>query len=344
MKPRPVWRLMPFLVLPVLGLGAVRLGSGSLTGDMGSAAAAYLNSLSPELRARASVPFDVPVRTDWHYVPRNRTGVTFGQMTEPQRIAARKLLRAALSSKGLLKADAIMSLDSVLRELEKDSQGPTRDPMAYEVTIFGDPTKPPWGWKVEGHHISLNFTVTADGWATTPSFLGANPAEVRTGPLAGQRVLGAEEDMGWELIKSLDEAQRKEATLAGNVPGDILTIPGRALDETPSVGLSYSAMTPAQREVLDRILEEYVGNLRHDVAAEQLQRIRSAGMDKIRFAWAGKTDPGHPHYYRISGPTFVIELDNTQNEANHVHTVWHDKTRDFGRDLLGEHYKQDHGK
>ncbi len=340
MKVRPVLRLMPFLVLAVLGLGAARLVS--LTADMAAAAADYLNSLSPELRARASVPFDGPGRTDWHYVPRSRTGVTFGQMTEPQRIAARNLMRAALSSRGLLKADAIMSLDTVLRELEKGSQGPTRDPMAYEVTVFGDPTKPPWGWKVEGHHISLNFTVGADGaWGATPSFLGANPAEIRTGPLAGQRVLGAEEDLGRELASSLDDTQRKEAILASNVPGDILTIPGRSLDEVPSVGLAYSAMRPEQRAILERLLDEYAGSLRHDAAAEQLKRIRDAGMDNIRFAWVGKTEPGLPHYYRISGPTFVIELDNTQNNANHVHTVWHDKTRDFGRDLLGDHYKHD---
>lgn len=331
---------MPFLVLAVLVAGAARLGS--IATDMSVAAAAYLNSLSPELRARASVPFDGPGRTDWHYVPRSRAGVTFGQMSESQRIAARNLMRAALSSKGLLKADAIMSLDTVLRELEKGSQGPVRDPMAYEVTVFGDPGKPPWGWKVEGHHISLNFTVAADGaWAATPSFFGANPAEVRTGPLAGQRVLGAEEDLGRELAVSLDDLQRKEAILTGNVPGDILAIPGRSLDEAPSGGLAYSAMKADQQAILERLLDEYAGNLRHDGAAEQLKRIRDAGLDKIRFAWMGKTEPGHPHYYRISGPTFVIELDNTQNNANHVHTVWHDKTRDFGRDLLGEHYKLD---
>ncbi len=344
MNPRYALQAMPFLVLAVLSLGAARLGSMSVTADMSAAAAAYLNALTPELRARASAPFDGPRRTDWHYVPRDRAGVTFGQMSEPQRIAARNLMRAALSSKGLLKADAIMSLDNVLRGLE-NSSGPVRDPLAYEVTVYGDPGKPPWGWKVEGHHISLNFTVAADGkWSATPSFWGANPGDVRTGPLAGQRVLGEEEDLGRELALSLDDTQRKEAILAGQVPSDILTSPGRNLDVAPAVGLPYSAMHPNQRALLERLLDEYAGNLRHDAASEQLQRIRDSGMDKIRFAWIGATEPGRPHYYRISGPTFVIELDNTQNEANHVHTVWHDRDRDFGRDLLGEHYQHDHAK
>lgn len=344
MKPRPAWTAVPFLVLAMLGLGAARLGSNSVVSDMGAAAAAYLNAMTPELRMRACAPFDGPGRMDWHYVPRDRAGVTFGQMSEPQRIAARNLMRAALSSKGLLKADAIMSLDSVLRGLESGS-GPVRDPLAYEVTVFGDPGKPPWGWKVEGHHISLNFTVGAEGkWSATPSFWGANPGEVRTGPLAGQHVLGEEEDLGRELVLSLDEAQRKEAILADQVPPDILTSPGRNLEAAPAVGLAYAAMRPEQRALLERLLGEYAGNLRHDAAAEQLQRIRDAGMDKIRFAWIGATAPGHPHYYRINGPTFVIELDNTQNNANHIHTVWHDRDRDFGRDFLGEHYKHDHAK
>lgn len=344
MKPPSAWRFVLFLALAALGLGAAHLGSLSLAGDMAVAARAYLDSLSPELRSRASLPFESPRRTDWHFVPRERAGVTFGQMTEPQRIAARNLMRAALSAQGMLKADAIMSLDAVLRELEKDAPSPARDPLAYEVTVFGTPGKPPWGWKVEGHHLSVNFTVAEDGsWAATPSFLGANPAEVRTGARAGQRVLAEEEDLGRELVASLDDAQRKEAVLASEVPREILTAPGRSLDEAPSVGLAYSGLRPDQRAILERLLEEYAGTLRRDASLEQLQRIRDAGMDNVRFAWVGGTEPGRPHYYRISGPTFVVELDNTQDNANHIHTVWHDRDRDFGRDLLSEHYKQDHG-
>jgi hypothetical protein len=183
----------------------------------------------------------------------------------------------------------------------------------------------------------LNFTLSDDDAAVTPSFMGANPAELRQGPRAGLRVLAMEEDLARELVKSLDEAQRKEAVLAESVPGDILTAPGRSLDTALSTGLAQAKMTPAQKHTLEQLVGEFAGNLRQELAGGELARIRKAGVESVRFAWIGSAEPGKPHYYRISGPTFIIEFDNTQDQANHVHTVWHDRERDFGRDVLKEH-------
>jgi hypothetical protein len=187
--------------------------------------------------------------------------------------------------------------------------------------------------------VSLNFTIAPDGAvAVTPAFLGANPAEVRTGERAGQRVLAAEEDLARDLLGSLSASQRSVAMIAETAPGDILAMPGRALSDIDESGLSASEMTPEQTALLRRLLAVYTGNLRMDLEAEQVARMEAAGLGTVRFAWAGSEEKGRPHYYRLSGPTFVIEYDNTQNGANHVHTVWRDRTRDFGRDLLKEHY------
>jgi hypothetical protein len=263
-------------------------------------------------------------------------------MTDAQRRAARDLLRSALSTQGVHKVEQIMSLDAILREIENN---PGRDPLQYTFAVYGDPgSNSPWGWKVEGHHISLNFTfVNGYPVATTPSFLGANPATVASGPRAGARAMAVEEDLGRELLGSFDDAQRTEAVIAERAPSDILLIPGRSFDAAPSMGIAYASMSADQRRMLEELIDEYAHNLRRDLAEAELARIRAAGLDAIRFAWAGSVEPGRGHYYRISGPTFVIEYDNTQNNANHVHTIWHDRDRNFGRDALREHYERDHG-
>lgn len=336
--------------------------------EMAGAAREWIATLTPEQRTRGVIAFNDSARLDWHYVPRAHPGVTVGEMSEPQRDAANRLLGAALSARGVLKAEAIMSLDDVLKEIEK-GRGPTRDPLGYSVVVYGHPDGPqplkdamrgvgakpdsssePWGWKIEGHHISLNFTLAnrpkGKSIAVTPSFLGANPAEVRLGPRKGERVLGEEEDLGRELLASLDERQRAEAIIDVKAPADILTSPGRDLDRAEAVGLAYGAMNVTQRALLVRLLDVYAKNLRQSLAEQEMTRIRTAGLEKVRFAWAGEAGAGQPHYYRLTGPTFVIELDNTQDHANHVHTVWHDRERDFGRDALQEHYQNrgpDHG-
>lgn len=332
-----------WLVLLLLAFAAA--GAARLTApreperEIAASARAFLESLPEALRSRCALPFDHPSRTDWHYVPRDHTGVLFADMSEPQRDAARSLMKSSLSARGVAKATSIMSLDDVLREIERGG-GPARDPLAYAIAVYGTPgDSAPWAWRIEGHHVSLNFTFPAEAdAAVTPAFLGANPAEVRTGPRRGERVLAAEEDLGRHLLTSLTEAQRAEAVLKIDVPGDILSSPRRNLDEIKDEGVGYASLTAAQRDIVDRLLAEYAGNLRAEFADRELARIRAAGIDRVRFAWAGSADRGKPHYYRISGPTFIIEYDNTQNNANHIHTVWHDRERDFGHDALKRHY------
>jgi len=332
---------MAIAVLAALAAGTGRLASRAPNLEMAAAAQRFLESLTSEQCARASLAFESRARRDWHYVPRRRDGVGFAEMSEPQRIAARDLMHAALSSGGVGKAEAIMLLEGVLREMERGA-GPQRDPLAYSVCVFGTPGDGAWGWKVEGHHLSLNFTGVGDRTAVTPAFFGANPAEVKRGDRAGLRVLAAEEDLGRALLASLNREQRERAVIGEHAPADITAVPGRSLDTVDLSGLAVSEMDADQREIVERLLAEYAGNMRHEFAARELERIRGAGMEQVRFAWMGRAARGEGSYYRLSGPTFVIEYDNTQDQANHVHTVWRDRERDFGHDLLKEHYERGH--
>ena len=310
--------------------------------EMAEAANNLLATLTPDQKAKATFKVEDAERKNWHYIPRERKGLPFKELTPTQRLLAHALLSSGLSHRGYGKAVSIMSLDDILKELEQ-GKGPVRDPELYFISIFGTPGgKEIWGWRVEGHHLSLNFT-TADGLVTssTPSFLGTNPGEVKSGPRAGMRVLGREEDLGFELINSLDEKQRKVAVLLDKVPADILNLPGRN-DWTKHEGLPQSAMTAPQKATLLKLIHEYIDRVRPDLAAEDWAKIEKAGLKKIYFAWAGSLKPGEGHYYRVQGPTFVLELDNTQNNANHVHAVWRDFDHDFGEDLLKEHYETGH--
>lgn len=211
--------------------------------------------------------------------------------------------------------------------------------------MFGTPgAKGAWGWRVEGHHISLRFTI-ADGavsrnLASTPMFLGANPAEVRDGDKKGLRVLGDEEDAARALVMALSADQQKQAIINAVAPTDIVTMNKNDIAPLPDQGVTFASLQPAQQALLTRLIEVYTSTMEADVAAERLAKIKAAGMDKVRFAWAGETEKGKKHYYSIQGPTFLVEYDNTQNNGNHIHSVWRDFNGDFGRDLLREHLKQ----
>ena len=304
-----------------------------------AAAQAFLAALRPALREKARLPFADSDRLDWSYVPGRRPGVSLKEMNDPERRAAHRLLQTALSERGYRKAAGVIELEGILREIE--TFGWSRDPGLYWLAIFGEPSSSsPWGWKFEGHHLSLNFSSTRGLVACTPSFFGANPARVPEGrPRAGWRVLGAEEDLARRLLASLAPEQRKRAMVSGEAPGDIALSPGR---RNPPVveGLAASEMTAAQREILLALVGEYVRNPRADVAESKWKEIEAAGVEKIRFEWAGGTQPGQGHYYRIQGPTFAVEYDNTQNHANHMHSVWRDFQNDFGADLLRRHYEE----
>jgi hypothetical protein len=323
---------------------ALPLRAHDATAEMSAAAINFLSSLTPEQKARVTFDFPSEERKNWHFIPRERKGLPIKDMAPEQRLLAQALLASGLSSRGYEKAVSIMSLDAVLKELEKDKKGgAVRDPDNYYFSIFGTPGgKDPWGWRFEGHHLSLNYTTAGDAEpAMTPSFFGSNPGEVKTGPRAGTRILAAEEDLGRTLVKSLTEEQRKLAVLSVPAPKDILNDPKR-VDPTSPEGIPQSQLTPEQTATLVKLVKEYLFRCRPDVAADDWAKVEKAGLDKLHFAWAGGLDRGQPHYYRVQGGHFVLEYDNTQNDANHVHSVWRDFDHDFGVDLLKEHLDAAH--
>ena len=317
--------------------------SDAARGAMAGAATAFLAALSADGRRRAVFAFDDKERFNWHYVPRSREGLPFKEMSLAARTAAHELMKASLSGAGYDKATNVIRLEGVLRRLETFG-GITRDPENYSVSVFGTPGQDArWGWRVEGHHLSLNFTIVpGKPIAVTPAFLGANPAEVRAGGLKGLRTLAREQDLGHALALGMNDAQRRRMLIAAQSLGDIVTGPGRGETLTSPAGVPAADLDGAQRELLVRLVQEYAQNMRPELAEEELRRVRDAGIERLHFAWAGATEPGKAHYYRIHGPTVLIEFDNTQNDANHIHTVYRDPRRDFGADLLRAHYQHRH--
>jgi hypothetical protein len=309
---------------------------------LSEAANTFLASLTPEQQQKVRFAFKDDERLNWHFIPKERKGLPLREMTPPQRHLAHALLSASLSQRGYQKAVTIMSLEDVLRLIEKDN-GERRNPEKYYFSIFGEPSeKGVWGFRVEGHHLATNFTIVNDKVAASPNFYGANPAEVREGPRKGLRILAAEEDKGRDLLTALTPEQKAVAIVSKEAYKDILTAADRkaVLKEQPN-GLSASKMNSRQRELLQRLLEEYTRNMPDDVAAAREALVKKAGTN-IYFAWAGVEQKGGPHYYRIAGPDFLVEYDNTQNNANHIHSVWREYKGDWGEDLLAEHYKTSH--
>ena len=306
------------------------------------AAANLLASLAPEQRAKLQLPFTSENRFDWHFIPRDRQGLLLKDMTPGQKQLGGALLAAGLSQRGYLKAVTIMSLDEILREMEQPPRpGLIRDPERYAFTIFGEPAeRGVWGYRIEGHHLSLNFTLVDGRVAGSPSFLGANPAEVRQGPRKGLRVLSREEDLARSLASTLTQAQRKVAILSDKAPGDILTMNSRkaALEGKPG-GITLGQLDANQKKLLRALVEEFAQNLAPPLARDRMAKLDAAGAN-LHFAWLGVLERGGPHYYRVQAPAFLIEYDNTQNDANHIHTVWRDFDGDFGLDLLDQHYRK----
>lgn len=334
------------LRLSAIGLGLLlltsaytRLHSASVMAD---AAKAFLASLNAQQRAQATFPFIDDERLDWHYIPKDRKGLAMRDMTAEQKQLAHALLAAGLSQQGYIKAVSIMSLDQVLKVLE-GGKGPMRDPEGYFFTVFGEPSATgTWGYRVEGHHLSQNFTVVNGKLQGAPSFFGTNPAEIKEGPRKGLRVLAREEDLGRQLVKSLNADEKKAAVFNQEAPKEILTEASRkaALNGQPS-GLVASQMSAPQRAILQSLLDEYCQNMAGEIDQTREDQIKQAG-NKIYFAWAGGEEPGQGHYYRIQSPSFLVEFDNTQDHANHIHSVWRDFNGDFGLDLLKEHYQSSH--
>ncbi len=336
----------PILRLLAIGAGAMLLTSAYVrvpsSTTMETAAKNFLNSLNPEQRAKATYKFDDDQRFDWHFIPKPRKGLPLREMTSYQSKLAHGLLAAGLSQRGYIKAVTIMSLEDVLKTMEKDN-GEKRNPDGYFFTVFGDPTSNGvWGFRVEGHHVSQNYTVVAGKVVDSPSFFGSNPAEIKDGPRKGTRVLAAEEDLARELVTSLDGEQKKVAVVDKTAYKDIFTMASRkaALEGQPS-GLDAAKLNSKQFAMLMSLLGEYANNVPEQMAQAREEQIKKVGKN-LHFAWAGTLERGGPHYYRVQSPTFLIEYDNTQNDANHIHSVWRDYNGDFGLDLLKAHYQTSH--
>jgi hypothetical protein len=343
-------------VVPVIALCAilaVPTGAREMTvaRDMREAATSFLATLDEAQRGKASFEFTSDERLNWHFIPRTRKGLPYYQMNDAQRAAALKLLKTGLSAKGFEKAEGIRGLEPVLygvegekgRVPEQDGVA-RRNPDRYFFSVFGTPSADkPWGWRYEGHHVAQNWTIVGGAAvASSPQFFGANPAEVRSGPKTGLRVLAAEEDLARTLLASLDAAQQKTAIVSDQAPDDILTTNQLSPPRLDEQGIGWTALSAGQRKLLTQIIREYAFAQATKLGEDRMAQLEKAGFDGLRFAWLGSTTKGERHYYRIQGPTFLVEYDNTQNNANHIHCVWRDFNGDFGRDLLAEHYRESH--
>jgi hypothetical protein len=328
------------------GLGEPREQAQAAPGAaLRAAATAFLGALTPEHKAAAQFPFDDKGRLDWHFIPRDRKGLALGVMSDPERIAAQALLRAGLSAQGYLKANGVMTLETVLQdEARAAGQDPAfRDPGRYFFSIYGEPGgETPFLFRFEGHHVALNFTsVAAEGVSPTPLFFGANPARVNGGGRAGFRLLSGEEDLARALARTLDAEQRKKTWLAEEAPPEVLFGPGQPTDPSAFPGIAFGDLNEAQQKLLLRLVNEFMGNLEPELARIEQLRLAKTGVDKIHFAWAGGIEPGQGHYWRANGPSFVLEYDNTQNGANHVHALWRDPQNDFAARWLTDHHAND---
>ena len=320
--------------------------ASSTASETTQAAAAFLAALNPEQRERATFEFDSDERFVWHYTPIPRNGLPRGDMDAAQLAAADALMASGLSGEAFKKAKAIIDLETILGRVERGEGGERfpRDPGLYFFSIFGTPGgDEPWGWRAEGHHLSLHFNVVnGDNLSVTPSFFGANPAEVKEGPHKGLRILPEEEDLARELFLSLDPGQSQRAVIYPAAPSDIITRAGRRVEIGEQVGVPAEAMSAYQRQLLMSLMKVFIEKKPPDVAHNVLRSVEEQGVNNIFFGWAGSPHRGQGHYYRLHGPSFFVEYDNTQNQANHIHSVWRDIEDDFGYDVLKAHYQEHH--
>lgn len=336
--------LLAVVVLCGVGARAALWQAKQEAKGMSAQATRFLTTLPDDQRAKAAMKFDAPSRVGWHFIPKPfegpqaRTGVTVKEMNLESRKAAFDLLQTGLSEAGLAKVQQVMTLEAIIAKIE----GPmpnrpfTRDPEMYYFAVYGEPGKGRWSWRCEGHHVSMNFTLDGDKLiSATPSFLGANPGEVKEGPHKGLRVLEQREDLARALLKSCDEAQRKVVLQAAKAPDDLRGGGAAQPDRDPAVGLKVAQLTEEQRRLFRLLLESYALTMAPDIAESWMSDLKQAGEDAVQFAWWGGEERGEGHYYRVQGPTFLIEYNNTQGNANHVHSMWRDMSGDFGVKFAG---------
>ena len=321
-------------LLPFGGASAQTVDAGQRIAEQANR---FLGLLDDGQRKQVLIAFESDNRLDWHYIPRSRSGLTLGEMKPAQADAARALFATVLNEHGLKLLDGVRLVEGVLRE----QQGSFRDPGRYYLSVFGTPGRFPWGWRFEGHHLSLNVALPAAGHVSvTPFFVGAHPATVRDGPNKGFRLLGASEDLARQIMAGLTEPQRRTALIADRSFGEIVASPQRERDLGQPRGLELAAMDGASRQLVEALMDRFLGTLAPDLVAAQKRRVMEQELDRFRFAWAGSLTPGEAYYFRVHGPATLIEHDNTQNDANHVHSVWRDLAADFGNDALADHYRR----
>ena len=314
--------------------------------EMAKAADVFLHTLSEKQKTKIQFGFNEEERYNWNYVPRSRKGLTLNEMDDQQMKAAFALLQTALSDIGFNKTNSIIQLENVLRQVENRSAGDTyRDQGNYSFSIFGNPaTDTIWGWRLEGHHIAFNFSSKDNRLVSgTPSFFGSNPGIVLSGSEKGKFILKDEAELGFALLYSLNKEQKDKAIFSNEAPGEILTAASRHAMINDPKGILYNELDSSQQKIFLQLLSIYIHRYTRLFAEGMMKEIEEAGLNNLRFAWAGDQQPGigHPHYYRIQGPTIIIEYDNIQNNANHIHTVIRDLKNDFGGDELLKHYKND---
>lgn len=296
----------------------------------------FLASLTDAQRKATLLPFDSESKFDFHYVPRTRRGVSLGDMDAKQRAAAEALLRASLSQAGYDKVEQIRQLEAALRQIENN---PGRDPSRYHFLFFGEPhASKPWAWRYEGHHISLTFAFREGKLAaSTPQFLAASPAVSPNGePLKKER------DLGFAMLESLTADQRKAAIISERAPADILTTNTRRAAIEDRKGVSYQSMSRAQKDALLALVAVHAQVQSKEESARRMKLFAMENPDDLVFAWMGPAEKNRRHYYRIQGRDMLIEYDNTQDDGNHIHTVWRNLREDFGGDPLEAHHHENH--
>jgi len=300
----------------------------------------FLASLNEEQRAVAQYDFKDQKRFRWHYLPATsfeRPGIQLTALNAKQKQLVFSLLKSNLSNSGYDKTLRIIDLENVLAEIEGNPN--RRDPEKYHIAIYGDPNEHTWGWAFQGHHVSLHFTIVGEHISFVPRFLGSNPAMIKSGPRKGERTLKREEDLGFELINDLSDAQKAKAIIADYKFGDIASTNKPEIKPLDPTGIRMVELNEKQQRILKSLIQEYLSLMPDHQAAHRLDRLRTEDMDEIRFAYAGAFKLGAAHYYHVQGKTFLIEFDNSQNNANHIHSVWRDFDGDFGRDMIRIHYR-----
>lgn len=319
-----------------------------LAKQMSAAVSTFLKTLTPGQTKEAVTDFGNISRFDWHYIPRERKGLTFKKMKPEQKAAAMAIIRLMMSQEGYQKTESIIDLENVLRVIESRPPNDTyRDPENFAFLIFGNPGTDPWGWSVEGHHLSLHFTSINGQIAFMPGFMGSNPGKVLAEvPQKGKRILADEQDIAFDLLHSLNPSQLEKVILGKESPNEIFTANSRKASLEKMQGLAMKDMNAEQKSVFKNLILIYLQRYHITLKNQQWAELEKAGLDQIHFAWMGDQQPeigaGHGQYYRIHGPTFLIEFDNTQNGGNHIHSVVRDLNNDFGEDMLREHYAKKH--